>query len=380
MKIAVTKIGGTLLSGSHSTTGGTAEAICMIEMMSDTGNQVDAFCRNPNGPTDVNGKYTVYDIESNYDMIINGGYDAFLIFNGAVTYFGGADKPEYTIVYKVINNFKGKVFWLSTDLGLNLIQIWGAIARKPWHDRYKEEDIVIKRDDIIYICQANKPEVVVNEVNKSSGAIQIKNYGHFNFEKFPLYAFPDYKNYSEYNEHPLYDLSYGGTFRQGRREMDMIKFYFGYPDDISVEMFGKISEKNFNPKKVANLRKPEFGPAIKTDMFKEKMNKNAMSTVIISDPLYKKTEQFTLRIYESILAKVVTFIDISYDPDKKLYHSDELKDFLYVKDRKDVAEKIRRLKEDDSFRRHIVELQLDDIDFNRDDYRNEFFRVIGEFL
>ena len=380
MKLAVTKIGGNILNNNLSTTAGTKEAISLIEMMVDGGNIVDVYTRNKNGISDINGKYKVFDMMTYYQNIIDGGYDAFLIFNGLVTYYGGEDYPSYTIVYKVINNFKNKVFWLNTDLGLPLNQIWGSVSKKPWKDNYSKEDLYIERDDIIYICQANKPEIVMDIVNKTSGSVKFHNYGHFDFEKFPLYLYENYKELMPYNESPNYDLAYGGTFRSGRREMDMIKFYFGYSDDISVYMFGKIKEDNFNPKRIVNYKVPIFGPAIKTEHFIEKMNQDAMSTVIISDPNYKRTEQFTLRIYESILAKVVTFIDISYDPEKKIYTNSELRDFLYVKDRKDVEAKIFKLKSDSSYRKHIVDLQLEDIRFNRKEYRDEFNKVIGDFL
>ena len=63
-----------------------------------------------------------------------------------------------------------------------------------------------------------------------------------------------------------YDLNYAGTFRGGRRETDMIKFFFGLPDDIRVQMFGNLTLSQF--KKNGNLRPPEFGKSVKNDLVK----------------------------------------------------------------------------------------------------------------
>jgi hypothetical protein len=209
------------------------------------------------------------------------------VINGNLNIYGGADNPEAILPWKIINQFQGKVFYLMCDPELPLKQIWGAIdpvKRPTWTSNYKEEDYVITREDIICVSQAPNLDVVMEEVLKKPG-IKMGKVVQFSFEKFPCRR----PNQPPFNSQPTYALSYGGTMRNGRREKKMVKYYFGYPDNVKIEMFGKIKLEDFKPKLVDGLRPPEFYGYAKYDEMLTRLN-GSVAHVVIGDPLYERPE------------------------------------------------------------------------------------------
>lgn len=368
MKIALIKLGSRIALSSSGTSGGTGETLSIIKMLTTAGNQVDAYTKvldKDLPPKDFN----IFDLESNYTTINEKEYDCLVILNGNVNYFGGQDDPSQTLNYWIINNFKGKVFYILCDCNLLLKQIWPSVSKKDWSSRYNESDLLITRDDIVYISQPMYTEEVLVKARKAN--INIKECIHYPFEKFPLLTL----DFSSFNENPEYDLSYGGTFRNGRREDDMIKFYFGYEPEFKVEMFGKIKIDNFNQDKIQGLSQPIFNKSVSYDEFSSKMNKS-LATVIIGDPLYKKWGDLAQRIYESIKIGNVVFIDDSYDFDKRVFNNPILRDFNYVSSREDVMNKLKRVKDDIVLRRSILNLQAKDTQIDIKKYCEDFSNLL----
>lgn len=365
MKIAVIKLGSRIAVGSKGTSGGTGEVLSVIKLLTTAGAEVTAYTKvlaKDTTPT----TFKVKDIISEYDDIANN--DILVVLNGNVNYFGGADDPHQTTNYKVINNFKGKVFYVLCDINLVLKQIWNSVEKKPWADNYKREDIEITRKDIVYISQPRNTKFVLDKARKQG--IEIADAKHFPFEKFPLVTM---KRPLAFNYMPSYDLLYGGTFRNGKREDDMVKFYFGYPDDVNVEMFGNIKVDNFNKKKVGTYRAPSFGPSVSYTDFPTKMN-DAKATVIIGDKEYKKADDLAQRIYECILSKNIVFIDETYDFNKRVYKDEELRKFCYVANRRQVAERLAGLSEED--RERLVNKQIEDTKIDISEYCRNFLDLL----
>lgn len=365
MKVAVIKLGSRIAINSAGTSGGTGEALSIIKMLVDGGAYVDVFTKVLDSD-DKPDNFSIYNIEDNYKNISN--YDALVVLNGNINYFGGVDDHSQTLNYYIINHFPNKVFYILCDCNLLLKQAWPTIEKKSWSSNYKKEDIYITRDDIIYVSQASATLKVIEKAKQQG--VNIKNVVHYPFEKFPLITLKD----CHFNENPKYDLLYGGTFRGGKREADMIKFYFGYSNNISVEMFGKIELNDFNSKKIVGLRPPGFGKSVPYNKFDEKMLE-AKATVIIGDPLYKAWSDLAQRIYESIRVGNVTFIDSSYDFKKSVYRSRELRDFCYVSSRDDVESKLKLLN-DNSFRKHIVDLQRSDVAIDSASFCSDFVSLL----
>lgn len=313
-------------------------------------------------------EYNIRSLNKEFDSLIN-EYDTLLIINGSINFFGGAEDESILLTYKAIRDFKKDIFYFLTDPALMLKQL--NISSKPWADKYKDENYFFIDKKVNYICQANNLDYI-RELSDKDSFVKIDNIYHFPFEKFTyVYHAP-----IGFNPNPERDLVYGGTFRSGAREKALINFYFGY-NDVDVELFGKLRLDDFNQKKIVSLSKPSFGGFVPYSQFIKHMNK-AMSTVLIGDDLYIKCEDIAQRVYESILASVVCFVDIKYDKNKIIFKNQTLRDFNYVSSRQDVEEKINYLKNNSHFRENIVKLQYEDTKIDVREYCHDLYNILNK--
>jgi hypothetical protein len=374
LKIAILKIGSRIAYGSRDTSGGNGETRSIINLLVQGGCEVHAYTKILKTDTLVDFVHW-HQMADEYKKLHDVGYDALIVLNGNVNYFGGQDDPEQTLIYDVINKFDGRVFYILCDPALQLKQIWPSVERKPWASNYSKEQLEIVRNDIIYICQPFNADKLHKEILPKN-KIEIEKCIHFPFEKFPCMC-PEIIMAQE--DQLTFDLSYGGTMRGGKREKKMIDFYFGYPDDIKVEMFGKIELEDFNPKKTGTLRPPVFSGAVKYDDYPTKVNRT-LSTVVIGDPLYEELSDINQRAYESIWANVITFVDKDFDKQKRVYGDHVIGDLLYVDTRDDVVKLLNWLKSSVGKvdRESILAYQKEAIDFDARKYVTGLTTIIGD--
>ena len=136
MKIAVIKLGSRIAIGSSGTSGGTGEALSVIQCLTTADAEVTAYTKVLSKDS-ASSTFLVKDLIDNFDDINKN--DVLVVLNGNVTYFGGQDDPYQTNNYKVINHFKGKVFYILCDINLVLKQIWNSIEKKEWADKYRKQ-------------------------------------------------------------------------------------------------------------------------------------------------------------------------------------------------------------------------------------------------
>ena len=370
-KVAVLKLGARLTFGNKiGTSGGSGEAISLVNMLVKSGVQVHCYTKvlaSDSIPTEPN--LHVFNIETMYANIENHQYDAVIVVNGSVNFFGGVEDASQILNYKIINNFKGPVVYLYCDPNLPLKQIWFSIEKKPWASNWKKEDIEITRN-IHVISQSYNLEK--NKAIFESNGYKVASIKHYPFQLFPMMRNKAIE--------PLFgrsvDISYGGTFRSGRREKKLIEFYFGYPDNISVEVFGKIKLGDFNSKKIANLASPKFTGAIDYSKMIEKMG-DAKYHIAIGDNQYPDFEMISQRVYEAIMAGCLVFIDKEFDKNKRIFGNNTiLSNFLYVSNRNDVIDRIKTL--DDNTLNTMRTLQHLTVGFDEQKYCEEFANMIGE--
>jgi hypothetical protein len=365
MKIALIKLGARLSYNSRGTSGGIGESLAIIELLKIAGVEVHVYTKKPDEC--LHDRVYFHDIKE-YEKINDLNYDSLLIMNGNVNFFGGAETPEEMFNYWIINNFKGKIFYILCDPNLTLKQIWKSVEKKEWNNKYKKENVEITRKDIACVCQARRVDLVKKIHEKNN--IHLKDVIHYPFEKFPLITFKDEK----INDELEWDIIYGGTFRGGKREKDMIKFFFNYPEEIKIQMFGKIESLNFNDKYFdSKTREPNFGLSVKYNEYNDKM-KTGLSTIIIGDELYKELDNLAQRIYESIQIGNIVFIDEDYDKEKKVFSNNFLKNFCYVKDRNDVIKRLKILKSHNA--RLVIALQKEDTKIDKQKYCNDFKKLL----
>lgn len=375
MKVAVIKLGSRISFNANDTSGGNGEARSIIKMLHGGGAEVHIFTKILK-KDDLVPEYTWHDLQQHPGELVQqcAHADALIVLNGNANFFGGQEDREQILNYRLITDFRGPVYYIFCDPELTLRQIWPSIESKPWASNWKEDEIKITQTDIRYISQPHDVEKVLGDLKKNE--IVPSSIVHFPFEKFPCL-----NDRLPFNESPSVDLSYGGTMRGGKRIAKMLKFYFGHPSDISVEMFGKIDAEDFTEhkkygKQAAILRKPAFTGSVRYDEMLPKMNE-AMAHCVIGDPWYEEINDIPQRLYESVMSQVVTFVDADMDKLRRVYGADkELADFLYVKTREELSEKIQLLKSDVDTRREIVESQFKAIGFDPNTYCTEFVTLL----
>ncbi len=369
MKVAVIKLGSRISFNANDTSGGNGEARSIIKMLHQGGAEVHIYTKILK-KDNLLPEYHWHNLSEPFQLLLP-GMDALVVLNGNVNFFGGAEDPEQLLNYAIINAFPGKVFYILCDPELTLKQVWPSVSKKEWSTNWSKEMLHVGRSDIIFISQPYDVEKVAAELGKNE--VQPAKIIHFPFERFPCL-----NEQLPYNSAPTVDLSYGGTMRGGKRAKKMVKFYFGLPEDISVEMFGKIQSKDFDDKLKGGLREPTFTGPVRYDEMLPKMNE-AIAHVVIGDPWYEQINDMAQRAYESIWSNVITFIDEDLDKLRRVYGRDKiLADFLYVSDRNEVAEKIRLVKHDPHMRKQLLDAQLDAIQFDSSQFCGSFFNLIKD--
>lgn len=371
MKVAVIKLGSRISWGGKDTSGGNYEAKKIIEMLYKGGASVDIYTKILKKDVLIDD-YKFFNIEDEFLKCnkVERSYDALIVLNGNYNCFGGVENPDAILNYYIINNFDGKVFYIYCDPSLTLKQCWGSIKSKEWSKNWSKDDIFISRDDITYIAQPYDLDSV-KELIEPNG-IEIKNIIHYPTEKFPCLD-PVIPINLDYKTH----LSYGGTMRGNRRIEKMIKYYFGYSEDINVEMFGKIDidELRKYMNKVKNIkREPLITGSVDAIQYLNKSNET-LSHVVIGDKWYEGKD-IPQRTYQSIYTSVVTFIDKELDPQKRVYSDHKIGNFLYVESQDEVEKKIRDIKNNSNIREHIIKSQFEAINFDSDKYCKDFVSML----
>jgi len=398
LKVAVIKLGSRISFNANDTSGANGEARSICKMLKLGGAEVHIYTKilkkdnliedyhwhslntvEASKVSDIEerifvDKYSSTYIEHRKIQLVGdlSNMDALVVLNGTVQFYGGEEDPEQLLNYFIINNFKGKVFYIYCDPELTLKQVWPSVSKKPWASNWSQSDLEITRTDIVYLSQPHNVNHILDDLKKNE--VIPREIIHYPFEQFPCL-----NEQLPFNPSPEVDLSYGGTMRGGKREKKMARFYFGHTSELSVEMFGKIKEEDFNPKNIFGLTTPTFSGPVKYDDMLPKMNKS-MAHCVIGDPYYEKIEDMAQRCYESIWSNVVTFIDSDMDKLRRVYGKDRvLSDFLYVTDRQELAEKILLLKEDNDLRKQILQDQLKAVNFNPEKYCTDFVNLIKLF-
>lgn len=367
MKIAVLKLGGRIANEGFGIT--SFEAVSVCKMLSIGGFKVDCFTKISSSDKPIK-ELNILEITDHYDKISR-NYDALVVLNGNINFYGGVETPEQLLNLHIINNFKGHVFYVFIDTLLPLKNVWNSIQKKPWKNKYQEKDMLISRDDIIYLTMCYDTEAVKNITEKTG--INPKKVVYFPFEKYAFFG--DRLNFIG---NKTVDLIYGANSFRNKREKKIIKYYLDLPSDIKCQFYGKMKKEDFNPKLICDKTFPEFRPPVQ---YKENANvlNSSISTLNISDT-FNEGRQLNPRVYETVLANVVSFMDLDYDPNKKAFNDSELKDFLYVKTQKDLIEKIRFLKNDESYMNKIIDLQYKDSYVSKESLSQSFCSLISTII
>lgn len=293
--------------------------------------------------------------------------DKVVVINGSPNFFGGAIDDSLVKNYQIIKESEDKVFYYLIDPLLYPKQISNNILRLS-KDEELAESVDITNSKIHIITQCRNVEPIKKKLVKENLEAE---FTYFPFDKYPLIL----NELSPRNENPIIDLMYGGTFRSGRREKDIVKFYFDYPEHIKVELFGKLPLEKFKEKLIDGLRVPKITGEVLFYFFVTKMEQS-LATIVIGDSFYSECDNMSPRFWETILAQNVAFIDSGFD--KKKSTLPEKLHKLYVKDRAEVLTKLEKIKSSPELRNNILDLQLEMIkDFSSTEYLHQLIEAMN---
>jgi hypothetical protein len=391
MKIALLKLGGRVTPSDERNVQvsiGETHAVMNMLLQADPRNEITVFTKILESDKAVDSKRIKWlHMADCIDSVRRMNFDVCIIMNGNLNYFGGKDDFEkQTANMFIINRIRCPLVYILCDPALPFQQSWRWIRYKSWANKYRESDIVVKRRDVTYICQTFNTAWYSHRVSKLKHGIPGHQYLPFAFEKVVAFSNAFLKQ-GGVSVLPLrdreVDLSYGGTMRDGSRAQKMIDFYWGYPKDISVEMFGKITRKDFDSTKVQNkhveyegLRPPTFGPMVPyNDMLAK--NQRMLAHVVIGDPIYYDSDVVPHRTYESLLAGTLTLIDSALDPQRRVYGNHKsLSKWLYASDREHVAKVLRQVKRSPQLLLDLVRTSQSVTEFDHSAYCKEFMQLV----
>ena len=270
-------------------------------------------------------------------------FDYVFLYNYNINFYGGIENSFIINCIHLLSKYKKDIYYLLVDMGIFFKQLGSAILNKPWDSVKNLEEKDITLNNIVYISQGYDLDLI-NTLKQGKGVIS-NSTKYYPLQVMSLFN-KDIK-FDDYSFNRDYDLYYGGSFRSGRRESQFIDYFFN--KNINAALFGSISENDF---KDYTGKYPIFNGKVKQNLIIDE-NKKGLATIILSEKNYNNN-MITLRLYESLLADMVVFIDNKFDSKHIIFKDPELKEFNYVKSGKELEEKILKLKNDRDFLYNII--------------------------
>lgn len=247
-------------------------------------------------------------------------FDAVLVFNFSINFFGGVEDLSMIAMYKGLAETFTPIIIINTDGNLSFKQLWPSIWKRDWAKKYAEHLFYIDPDNVFYISQGHNPGKTYAKLTEKPDYIQIDP-SHLHYFPLAMTIFAKHEKYVKKNPIPFhdrkYDLGYGGATRNTHRRKRIEHYYTG--EHWETLLFGNL--RGVNTGRCAVRGKVQYSQFIKQYY-------EFRSTITVGD-LYYNNNFFTLRMYESLLADCIVYIDQQMDPSHLFYGDDA--DRFYVR-------------------------------------------------
>ncbi len=287
-------------------------------------------------------------------------YKHVFVHNDTDNFFGGALSKHMIKQIKELCRFKGKLYFLYTDPNLHLVNYAKIIYDRQVRGVKTDfkTDVRITREDVeqfgslkwnVIWCGRNFDGYYQTDYRKLKPEIRCKVEQFKNVEFFK-WLFNQRKvelPHLSLRERK-FDLSYYGNWRPKREKKISLYLTAG----LKKQVLG------FDEKKLS-LSNTEYMSYVPPDQLAQLVHQSVAS-VVIGDPAHNNNIT-TARFYENILFEVCSFIDIEYDPEKRLYKSPFLKDFMYVRNGKELEQKIGTVRNNEELFNRIIKEQKHEI-------------------
>lgn len=300
-------------------------------------------------------------------------FDYVFVYNFNPNFFGGAEDKFLMNCYKLLSKCTKPIYYLLVDMGIFFKQLGEKIMERDW-ESVKDctyNDLVV--GDIHYISQGYNINLI-DKLKANKGVVSTKT-SYFPLQFCALLNEGRVQPFGEYNMDREYDLYYGGSYRSGKRHEQFKEYLFNR--DIKTGFFGTISLKDFKGDHGDIV--PDFNGKVKQEAIVSE-NKKGLATIILNETNYNNNV-VTLRVFESLLADMVTFIDEKFDSNRLIFSNDEvLRSFNYVSNGKELEQKIKALKEDENFLADIIRRQRNEFNrwFNVEQLKSMLLSILDE--
>lgn len=328
-EIGILKIGANITQSKAIKTASNMDIFSLADILLEQDFQVTIITKRTRN-TIIGHQYNLIDI---MDFIkFNHKMDALLVFNGAINFFGGAESPELIENYKIMKIHEN-VWYVMTDGRFPLKQVWPAISGRDWGQKYNPEDLVLGHIDYMY--QGYDHKKLIDLVAKGKDAVPIRSIRTLNIPWAIMLQ--EHLVYPTPLKERDYDLVYIASNRDSYRAKRFEEFY-NLQMDASILHGGSMKlpfPMALTSKKIGTIPNSSF---VKTLA-------KAKATVIIGDKFYCNNF-YTLRIFESIFAGCITFIDEQFDINKKIYANmtESMRRFMYVRNRNEIKRRLEILR------------------------------------
>lgn len=368
MKAAIITLNGRITLGQHNIRSIDLASLKAFVAKRMNYNQVDFVSTTKKRlKSDDPEAVSYYKDASNTSLLL---YDDIYVYNSTANFIGGTVQSHTIKQLKEISLHMGRLFYIQTDPQLHLVNlatvIYDAVQRGRSltfaNDlRLSYEDVArIKLLSWTVLYNGKNSENYLRFYTKkisSNHRCTISNFEYVDyFEK--LYAtVPMLLSEDRPLRSREYDLVYYGNWRPERAKA--FKKYF-----VNNGLKNYLIGVKPNHLKDIVMHDTNFNDYVNHSLLGNEINR-AIASVVIGDPTHGDTEVKTARFFENIKCRVVSFIDVQYDPKRVLYKNELLKSHLYVKDGRELAQKLNKIKERNGLFERIIDLQLNELQYYR---------------
>lgn len=303
-------------------------------------------------------------------------YDEVFIYNSSLNLFGGVFSMACLQTFKQLLDFKGTIYYILSDPRFPCQNFGELVRYKLQRNNGKlkvggkigETDLLTEAD-----CDKFTNEIFPKIITAFNGfdyemfydlyvsshrklSVQASLPSEKRWCQFTFFEYFGYKllqdaeiqkNYSY--EAKKYDLVYYGINRRNERNKIIADLYS--PESLKKLFIGFDGVELSNTDRIERVER--------CDLFKT-IASNSLATVVIGDTFHNNN-CITFRFYEAMLLDTVALIYDDFDKDRKLIKDKTLQDFIFVKTKEDVEDRIKKLRENQELYNNIVELERKEV-------------------
>lgn len=321
------------------------EALLLEKLVSDYGDDLYYISKKTKDELDNKNYIDIFSLQ-NLDS-----FDLVIIHNFNSNIFGGIVSNMTIKFIQLLADYKGKIGYYITDPKLKYFNIPNYLISRPNLYIEKIDGKPVSSNDLL-IWKSKFIELEKRMIAFFTGYDYKPIYG-LN-EKCEVRMLPIFdlilssQSISQsIDENYIYDIVYYGDNRGSYRNNKILKYLNS--ENIKSLLIGFELPRLINCTFKNKVPHQELKSAVS----------QCLSSLVIGDKEHENAF-VTFRFYENIVNNVVSFIDIDYDNQKKLFKNQALKDFNYIYNSYDLADKLNLLRSDFNFRKTILKLQREE--------------------